>query len=58
MCVIDVGLLAYVRICTHTHIHIYICIYIYVYIFKGLRPPAAGPLLYVLEHRWLVTVRS
>ena len=35
----------------HTHKYKYKCICI----FKGLWPPAAGPLSWILEHRWLVT---
>ena len=42
-------------ICNYMYMYMYMYIYIYICIFKGLRPPAAGPLSWILEHRWLVT---
>ena len=39
----------------YIYIYIYIYIYLFIYLFKGLRPPAAGPLPFVLAHLSLVT---
>ena len=35
-----------------------VCLCVCMYRFKGLRPPAAGPLSWILTHRWMVTAGS